>query len=453
MINLKEYQQVIERVIQFSQSYPFDLNCEDIINKWYENKKWFIEANNGELIFEYPEIIKFEFDEEEKMRRATNFIGYVANFNDKLADFLFYNRFNFFENITKEEYRYNDKIVPKGMKITRALKFFEGDQKLLDTFQTKMSMILQENCVSGRLCISVHPLDFLSSSENTYNWRSCHALDGEYRAGNLSYMCDSGTVICYLKGEKDAVLPHFPPQVPWNNKKWRMLLFFSTNRGALFAGRQYPFFSQQALDWVKQLVCDRRFVASPMPHTWSDWTNQTLTNFKLSDTWSDYTNRPYYFINGELYRQNKLIIDCPDPLHYNDLINSTCYRPWYCWTTRTWNLVPREPVFNIGESVPCLRCGIENINISGSMLCDEHELQYGTYEDDDMFCECDHCGERLFVDDYDTIRLRDGEFLCRFCAENLCMQCDHCGEWVWREQIRYDSKRDAYYCDECYDGD
>ena len=23
-------------------------------------------------------------------------------------------------------------------------------------------------------------------------------------------MCDSGTVICYLKGEKDAVLPHFP---------------------------------------------------------------------------------------------------------------------------------------------------------------------------------------------------------------------------------------------------
>ena len=67
------------------------------------------------------------------------------------------------------------------MKITRALKFpflKEIPQKLLDTFQTKMSMILQENCVSGRLCISVHPLDFISSSENTYNWRSCHALDG-----------------------------------------------------------------------------------------------------------------------------------------------------------------------------------------------------------------------------------------------------------------------------------
>ena len=24
-----------------------------------------------------------------------------------------------------------------------------------------------------------------------------------------------------------------------------------------------------------------------MPHTWSDWTNQTLTNLKLSDTWQN----------------------------------------------------------------------------------------------------------------------------------------------------------------------
>ena len=28
--------------------------------------------------------------------------------------------------------------------------------------------------------------DYLSLSENAFNWRSCHALDGEYRAGNLS---------------------------------------------------------------------------------------------------------------------------------------------------------------------------------------------------------------------------------------------------------------------------
>lgn len=85
-------------------------------------------------------------------------------------------------------------------------------------------MLIQEDKVTGILCLSIHPLDYLSLSENTYNWRSCHALDGEYRAGNLSYMMDNTTVVCYLKGEDEAELPHFPAEVKWNSKKWRMLL-------------------------------------------------------------------------------------------------------------------------------------------------------------------------------------------------------------------------------------
>ena len=56
----------------YSQGYD-EVNTDALFNKWYENKKWFIEANGGELIFEYPEIIKFEFDEE-KMRRTNYWI-------------------------------------------------------------------------------------------------------------------------------------------------------------------------------------------------------------------------------------------------------------------------------------------------------------------------------------------------------------------------------------------
>ena len=85
-------------------------------------------------------------------------------------------------------------------------------------------MILQEDKIEGTLCFSVHPLDFLSSSENTYNWRSCHSLDGEFCAGNLSYMADSATMICYLKSDKEEILPRFPEDIPWNNKKWRVFL-------------------------------------------------------------------------------------------------------------------------------------------------------------------------------------------------------------------------------------
>ena len=84
----------------------------------------------------------------------------------------------------------------------------------------------------------MHPLDFLSLSENTYNWRTCHSLDGEFKAGNLSYMIDSSTFIVYLRPEKTYnILLTFPNTVQWNSKKWRMLMFLSDDYQMMFAGR------------------------------------------------------------------------------------------------------------------------------------------------------------------------------------------------------------------------
>jgi hypothetical protein len=60
---------------------------------------------------------------------------------------------------------------------------------------------LQQNKITGRLCFSVHPLDFLSMSENNCGWRSCQALDGDFRAAALAYMIDSSTVVAYIEEE------------------------------------------------------------------------------------------------------------------------------------------------------------------------------------------------------------------------------------------------------------
>lgn len=38
MINLKNYQKEFEEVLKYSQEYPFDLDCKDIIEKWYQKK-------------------------------------------------------------------------------------------------------------------------------------------------------------------------------------------------------------------------------------------------------------------------------------------------------------------------------------------------------------------------------------------------------------------------------
>lgn len=151
--------------------------------------------------------------------------------------------------------------------------------------------------MTGKLCISIHPLDFLSSSENNYNWRSCHSLDGDFAVGNLSYLQDGCTAICYLKGADNVKLPNFPATVPWNDKKWRMLVHISKNKDFIFAGRQYPFFSEDALNKVKTLLLDKVFPDQKFEEKWSD---MVITDLQKDDI--DYPlDDTYYYVNGGLY--------------------------------------------------------------------------------------------------------------------------------------------------------
>lgn len=447
--DIKEIQEQFNKVILHSQDYP-EVKTDKLFEKWYENKKWFIEANDGKLIFEFPERVSFDLDEDEKMRRVGAFIEEISSYNVKLARFLSYFRHDFYKNSTTEDYSITDeKKVPKGMKISRAIKFFEEDSFLLDKWQTKMSMMLQEDKVTGTLCISVHPLDFLSSSENTYNWRSCHALDGEYRAGNLSYMLDEATVICYLKGDKDAVLPRFPADLPWNNKKWRMLLFFSDSKTMLFAGRQYPFFNRNALDIIFEGLRKNFFISK---YGWMPtWTNKLIKTVEMDgvDRYGDpiveYLHTPYVVINGSLIGLDDLITDAPHSLHFNDLTKSSCYTPYYIWKDRYRG----TEHFTIGSAVPCLYCEEEYVNITGSFLCDDHELEFGHCEDEDVFCYCAHCGERLFVEADSTYLLQSGEYVCESCFDRHCGECSCCGDYVWNSELHYNAEKDKYECEGC----
>ena len=243
------------KVIKYSQGFE-PANIDALFDKWLDAKRDIIEAWGGNFIIEVPETVQFELSPEEKKSRLNQFMDMIAEVydNNELVFFLENVEEDFFSNHLSKDYNFGkDKKIPKGTKIIRAFKYFEKDPRVLEDLQNQASMIIQEDKISGMLCFSVHPLDFISSSENTYHWRSCHALDGDYRAGNLSYMMDESTVICYLRnGSEYKKLPNFPEDVMWNSKKWRMLLFLSDGWDALFAGRQYPFFSPTALELVQQ---------------------------------------------------------------------------------------------------------------------------------------------------------------------------------------------------------
>ena len=386
----------------------------------------------------------FELSEEDKNSRLDEFIDIVCTTcdNNELIDFICEYRNDFFANKISSTYHKNGRKIPKGMKITKAFKYFEEDAEVVNLLQTQASMMLQENKVEGFLYFSVHPLDFLSSSENTYNWRSCHALDGEYRAGNLSYMVDKSTVICYLCNTEHTILPNFPKEVPWNSKKWRMLLFFEEKWQALFAGRQYPFFSHTALDVV--LSSANKF----LPGHWTKWHNDQLLTFNYlePDSYADgHLAAKYVCINSNLYSLTTIVKDAKHSLHFNDLLNSSCYTPYYTW--KWYSDINIPPKFEIGGEVPCLQCGHSFITCGDVMRCLDCELQYGEGEND-TFCYCDCCDRRMLVETGHQIATHS-HILCDWCYNEYAQRCGCCGSSEYSTDLIYNKSLHAYVCIYC----
>lgn len=440
-----------KKVISYSQGMPLEPQIDKIFAMWREAKQDFIKAWRGELIYEINHPVCFELSEADKKTRLHNFMNnmYDTYGNEELYRFLDFHQESFFSNHLPKAYALEDgRIIPKGTKIIKAFKFFEDDERVLADLQTQASMIIQEDKINGTLCFSVHPLDFLSLSENTHKWRSCHALDGDYRAGNLSYMLDSSTVVCYLKTTDDAKLNMFPDDVPWNSKKWRMLLFLSTNRDAMFAGRQYPFTSATALTAIQSSFLNSIHSDA---WSWSSWYNNAITAFPGRDELS--TGRHEFDLYGRhIIMRHKIycmydIVEDKSSLHYNDLLHSSCYIPYYCWE----KYGDRPISFQIGAQVPCLCCGNTNLELSNSMMCIECEEAYGTGANDDFgYCAC--CGRRVYRDNMVWNYSAYSE-ICPECVENESRRCERCGRLHYTCDITYDYYHKMYVCPRCREGE
>lgn len=127
-----------------------------------------------------------------------------------------------------------------GMKVSRILGQLVHKDNAHE-IQTKYSMFLQKLKAKGRAVISIDPIDYLTMSANKSGWRSCHALDGEYRTGTLAYLIDPSTTICYVKTAQDIVIPttqKISPYLDYSNKTWRQISLVGS--GIAIQGRQYP---------------------------------------------------------------------------------------------------------------------------------------------------------------------------------------------------------------------
>lgn len=422
MDNIKEQ---FKKVIAYSQNIK-NPKVDEIFEEWERNKQYYIKAWGG--LTKSLGHVKFSLDENNKSRMIANFIDYCYENlgNTNLANFVEMNEDAFFDN--KVIWSDNQK-VPVGMKLSKAFKHYEKNPVRLDEAQSLFSRYLQENKVEGELIVSVHPLDFLSISENTYNWRSCHALDGDYAAGNLSYMMDKSTIICYLKGDKEVKLPRFPEDVLWNNKKWRVLLFNSVGSEAVFAGRQYPFSSKEGINYI----LDNLNIILNNNIEYTAW-------FK---TYSDEIDRKYASCNGYKIYLDNWVGNKANSLNYNDLTDSTCYNPYY--TVDILLNFMKLPIFDIGHEVFCLECDEHLIynDESHGMIC------FDCYWDNHCIT-CDKCGTKIYSNDSRGY-LSDGSIVCEYCYENEVFYCSCCRQLHWNEEKVWDKVLEEYICEGCYE--
>ena len=389
-MNLEEQ---VAAVIGHSQGIQSP-NVTALLEDWREAKKSFIELFDNKLIYQCPIPLSFSLGEREKEERVNHFIQVVDEEYClyELSLFLEAQKEGFFENKVITDYEFLDEqgewvSVPVGMKLIKAFKFFVSDAALLHRVQDEASMIVQENKLTGYFCMSVHPLDYLSSSENQYKWRSCHALNGDYRAGNLSYMCDKSTVICYIRGEEEVKLPNFPDSVFWNNKKWRMLLHFSEDKNLVFAARPYPFTLPNILETIQAVLSEAFKDNAWRMSRWTDYHTMGGTDSQGNDVDVKY----HIAINSTLYPIRRVVKD-KSKLHFNDVLRSSVYTPFYM--TKAFVDV-KNPLVEIGADPKCCQCGKLPIEYCDVMRCDACELMYGS-EDTDGFTWCDMCHRRLY---------------------------------------------------------
>jgi hypothetical protein len=260
-------------------------------------------------------------------------------------------------------------------------------------------------------------------------------------------MIDKTTVVCYLKGADDVMLPMLPYNIPWNSKKWRVLLFFGENWNIVFAGRQYPFTSKAGLD----ITLEHLFGAFKLPSDrYSHWHNDYIDDIQGKERRYSLCTR-YMPYRGRLYDYFEVVKDCKWPLHFNDLLRSSTYEdPYYIIKDNFgwWNDKNDLPKVTVGKQVKCLRCNSRRVRDADMMVCRECAERYGFYLDDEDSAVCDCCGCRIYDGDWHHV---EDEILCSNCYSSETFYCPRCDCDRFNSDRRYDRVEEEYVCCYCYD--
>ena len=302
--------------------------------------------------------------------------------------------------------------VQRGAKISKAMrkiaKGFNLSEEGYEAFRIACSLGLNQKTVTGKLVLSIHPLDYMTMSDNENDWSSCMSWreGGCYRQGTVEMMNSHMVVVAYLDSEDEKL--HWGGQYEWNSKKWRELMIVTPDIICNVLG--YPYrnsnLSQMAITMLKELAEKNLYwkYKNETPIVWQQ--NKRFYPFgKEIGEYGEETGQSVY-IETDTYRMYN---DFSDRDHYGyfseDVDGHMC-------------------LYYSGPS-ECMCCGREDPDI------DEEGCLVGYCCQEVEYCDC--CGERIYRNDESG--WVDDLHLCSYCMDERCSEDIH-GDYHYEDNLK-----------------
>ena len=321
-------------------------------------------------------------------------------------------------------------VVSTGCKVSKILGKIALAYNIpkYEEFRIAHSLCLNTKKLSGDVCLSIHPLDYMTMSDNDCNWNSCMSWrdGGEFRQGTVEMMNSPYIVVAYMKDPEDfRFFPYGNDDAKWNNKRWRTL--FIVHHNVIMGIRQYPYDSQElnefCLKWLREVV-EPTGKYGPYSDYIEMITNHATNNFHNEVNPCHMT-----------FQTNRM---------YND-----CYNEHAAYVAK--HMPDRLSITYSGET-ECVVCGKEfdcddNYNLpTSSLTCSRHS----------DFSRCSCCDRTIYNEEDDGYWIGD-DLICYDCYENKCERCDTCGDmdlidnmtkyYIKNNNIYY--KTSTYVCNYC----
>ena len=392
-----------------------------ILREWNKSKQTLFNIFGEKLMLEKE--IQVEDGDNKKIREINNYLNstnpgtdfinsvrklFTFNgtyFEDTYATYNLTQAKQLFTNRVAKEFNYRNKDgkivkVPEGAKVMRVLQKIakEFDLPDFEIFRNHISRITEIRKSKIKFTLSIHPLDYMTMSDNANGWESCMNWTqgpGSYRAGTIEMMNSPMVVVAYI-----TTKPYYPANtsIEWTSKSWRELIIVHPN--TICSVKSYPYyniaFDKALVNWLADLVEEK-----------TEWRynrkkpQENLESCSDIKAWQDKEDKDNYFLLH--FETNEM---------YNDFGNTDNYG---IFSINPPDNKYRTSTINYSGLMTCMCCGENGYwsDDTEAVICEDCEPS--------IYCYC--CGERVYANNAIEV---DGEWVCEDCYNDLhrCMCCE-----------------------------